>query len=95
MRDSCFLLEKSKIQYPLAQLQYLVGERGARHYQRQESGAGVPLVGICPGDTGRPVFLPGLSKMESGGFSSLFYPNATSTIVKSSSKFSEFPKFFA
>jgi hypothetical protein len=29
------------------------------------------------------------------GFGPLFYPKATSTIVKSSSKFSEFPKFFA
>ena len=34
-------------------------------------------------------------KMKRGGFSYLFYPKETSTIVKSSSKVSEFPRFFA
>ena len=35
------------------------------------------------------------TKIKKGGFGLSYYPKATSTIVKSSSKVSEFPKFFA
>ena len=50
--------------------------------------------GIGAADDGR-VALNIDFKMKKRGFSPLFYPKATSTIVKSSSKVSEFPKFFA
>jgi len=35
------------------------------------------------------------AKMKKRGFDPLFYSKTTSTIVKSSSKYSKFPKFFA